>query len=206
MWDDKEGVMIGIPTIKPVSFEWSLMFKRLIIPPNTDIVSNKGVPIDVAREEIAKSFLNSNKEWLFYLDSDVYIEPNTLLLMMQKSYPILSGLYFTRYPPIQPACWRLTDQGKVPINFKYGDIVEADAAGAGCLLIHRMVLENIKPPYFEWTVGKRPEKYESMSEDFYFFRKIKEKGFKLLVDTSIQCKHEVYMVINSFGKYEFLTE
>jgi len=206
LWNQYNGVLIGIPIIKLVSFEWALMFRRLQAPLDTSIVSNKGVPIDVAREQIVKSFKESSKEWLFFLDSDVYLEENALMKMIQKQYPILSGLYCTRYPPIEPCCWRITENGRRPIKFNYGDIVEAEAGGAGCLLIHRSVFDKIEPPYFEWSVGKRPEKFESMSEDFYFFRKIREHGFKFLVDTSIQCKHDVNQVVNATGAFEFLAE
>ena len=204
MIDKYQGLSIGIPIMRDVTMDWALMFRRLQLPPDVEILSNKGVPIDVARNVICDNFLRSNKEWLFFLDSDIHIEPDVIMKMISRGYPLLSGIYYTRFPPIEPACWRLTSKGKEAINFKYGELVQADCSGAGCLLIHRSVLESIDKPYFLWTLNNRQDKYENMSEDFYFFRKAKDAGFQLLVDTNIICKHECNTYIDGYGKTDYV--
>lgn len=46
----------------------------------------------------------------------------------------------------------------------------------------------IRKPYFEWSMGKVEK---GTSEDFNFSIKAKEAGFRILVDTSIVCWHDV---------------
>jgi len=204
-WEVEDtSCMIGIPYMGPVSLEWALMFRQVILPKDSFVMTSSGMPIDIAREKIVKSFMKRDFQWLFFLDSDIHIQPDTIMKMISKKLPILSGLYYTRYPPIQPVCWRITERGREVIPFKLGDVVEAEAGGSGCLLIHRSVFERILPPYFRWTLGLKSERLEGMSEDFYFFRKARRAGFKFLIDTSIQCKHEVKQVVDANGKYGFL--
>lgn len=203
-WEFKSTpLVLGIPIKGNVTLDWAIMFKNLDLPYGTRIISSQGTPIHVARNKIVSSFLDSDADWLFFLDADLHLQPNTIKLMMEKNYPLLSGLYYTRYPPIMPVCWNITSKGKEVVNFKNGDIVKADAGGAGCLLISRQVLEKLEPPYFNWTLGLRPNPSDEMSEDFYFFRKAKRAGFQLCVDTSIQCMHEALVMVDATGQFKF---
>ena len=72
-------------------------------------------------------------------------------------------------------------------------MVEADFVGAGCLLIHMSVFKNIEKPYFKWTLSfEDPEDpTKGRSEDFEFCRKAKNRGYHIMVDTSIQCRHQI---------------
>jgi len=81
-------------------------------------------------------------------------------------------------------------------SFQPGSLIEADLVGAGCLLIHRRVLERVPPPKFEWTIdydgvhnNVKVDESERASEDFTFMRKAKKLGFRIIVDTSVQCIH-----------------
>lgn len=57
--------------------------------------------------------------------------------------------------------------------------------GLGLALIHRSVVAEITPPFFKCV------EEENMTEDFYFFRKARAAGFKIVVDhwLSRQCRH-----------------
>ncbi len=91
-----------------------------------------------------------------------------------------------------------------------GSLVEADVVGAGCLLIHRSVLEKMayehpnpvhpNHPWFDWRVDVPPTKLPdgtmvfpdgvpSMSEDFVFNLRARQLGFKTFVDSSVVCRH-----------------
>lgn len=74
--------------------------------------------------------------------------------------------------------------GAITIDNGYGDpLIECDAIATGCMLIHRSVLEALKPPYFEYEVG-------GLSEDLTFSWRIHhELGIPLYCDISTICGH-----------------
>ena len=63
------------------------------------------------------------------------------------------------------------------------DLIECDGIGAGCILVHRRVLDAIEPPWFQYN----PDTF--IGEDFYFCRKVQAAGFKIFVDPGVVCGH-----------------
>jgi len=68
---------------------------------------------------------------------------------------------------------------------------EADAGGAGCLLIRRDVFEMVKWPWFRWVEHRDGGQ---MSEDIYLFRKCNKAGLRVVVEPGVICNH--YKTIN----------
>lgn len=136
-------------------------------------------------------------DYLFFLDSDVVAPPDTVTRLIKTGHPIVSGVYCRRSPPqglpVMQAGgdWvrELPDKGKDPI-------IEVDVVGAGCLLIHRSILENLPPqrrhkPWFDWRADMAgiPDSPPPLSEDFAFCLHARAHGHRIMVDTSIRCKH-----------------
>ena len=181
------------------------MLRSLMLPQGTKFISTRGLPIDISRNKIVVDFMKTNAEWLFFLDADVHLPIDAIPRLIKRQLPIISGLYYTRFPPIVPVMWKIgKDKKEAIIDYHPGDLVQADAGGAGCLLIHRSVIEKMEQPYFNWTLGHRPEKMESMSEDFYFQRKLRTLGYKFIIDTSVVCKHEANCYISERGVLEYM--
>lgn len=61
-------------------------------------------------------------------------------------------------------------------------LVECDAIATGAMMIHRSVLESMKPPWFEYPEG-------GISEDLWFCLKAKELGYPIYCDFSTICGH-----------------
>lgn len=186
-------MLVGIPHRDYVTLEWALAFRNLQINLPSVFTTSRGTPIDMARNEIVRSAQEHEVEWLFFLDTDVICPPDTIQRLMAHNLPIVSGLYYTRAPPIEPAVWKEVDGGKQAIPFTPGQMVEADFIGAGCLLIHMSVFDHIDKPYFEWTLSfEDPNDHgKGKSEDFYWCKKVRERGYKIYVDTSVQCRHGI---------------
>lgn len=197
--DGKPTLLIGIPHKNTVNLSWALMFRNLQVNVPSIFTLSAGVPVDIARGEIVKSALQNECSWIFFLDSDVECPPDTIPRLMAHNIPIVSGIYYTRAPPIEPAIWHeVQPSGKRAVQFTPNSgLIKCDFLGAGCLLVHTSVFKNIKPPFFEWTLGRQVpgDMSQGRSEDFEFARKCRDRGYSIFADTSIICKHSI---ANSF--------
>ena len=192
--EGRPQLLIGMPHKDTVTMEWCLGFRNLQVNIPSIFTTSRGTPIDMSRNEVVRSALENKCDWVFFLDTDVTCPPDTITRLLAHNLPIVSGVYFTRAPPIEPAVWReIQPNGKQAIQFQPGQMIEADFIGAGCLLVHTSVFRNITKPYFEWTLSfADPENpMIGRSEDFEFCKKVRNRGYKIWVDTSIQCKHGI---------------
>lgn len=201
-WEIKERnkVVTVILSVGTVTDHWALGLRRLDIPgPDPMLVA--GMPFDHARNVGVQHMLASGAEWLWFLDSDVIPPPDACRRLMARNRPLISGMYCRRSPPegvpvmMKDFKW-VTDLPHDPRN----PLVEVDLVGAGCLLLHRSLLEQYpkvagpRPgkPWFDWRVdmqGHLPRE-ECLSEDYTFCRSVQQKlGVPILVDTSIRCRH-----------------
>lgn len=184
-------VLVAILTREIVATKWALGLRNLALPPSSNIIFPTGMPFDHARNTACEQALEGKYEWLFFLDDDVIPPPDVFPRLVSRGKDIISGLYYRRADPIMPVMLKFHDKKPMFITgFKAGDVIEADMVGAGCLLIHRRVLETMKANWFEWRCDQKhyPE-LERTSEDFSFCMTAKEHGFTVYVDTSITCQH-----------------
>jgi len=190
---EKEGreVLVGILTRDLVSTQWAIGFKALALPPTAGWTTITGMPFDSGRNVCCERVLKNDFKYLMFLDDDVIPPPDAYMKLVKHNVDIVSGLYVRRTEPIAPVMIRYKD-GKPEwvTNFVPDSIQEVDLVGAGCLLIHKKVLQAMPPPWFEWKVDRKDlPPMERTSEDFTFCKKAKELGFKILVDTSVKCLH-----------------
>ncbi len=190
---DRPRLLIGLPHKDTVTMEWALAFRNLQINIPSIFTCSRGTPIDMARNEIIKSAQTNGVEWVFFLDTDVVPPPDAIIRLLNHNLPIVSGVYWTRALPLEPAVWREVPNGKQAIPFTPGQMIEADFIGSGCLLIHMSVFDKIEKPYFEWTLSfKDPNDFgKGTSEDFDWCKKVRARGYSIKVDTSIQCRHAI---------------
>jgi len=138
---------------------------------------------NIIREEAIKNY-----DYLLSLEQDVIPPADIIGRMLKHGKEITTGLYFTYKTEgstrkIIPLLWIL--DGKQLRNLTEEEAfqdktIEVEAAGLGCMLISREVLEKIKFRY---------EKESEAFDDMWFCKDAKEKGYKITADTSIRCKH-----------------
>lgn len=191
---NQQRVLVAILTRETVTMAWTCGFKNLQIPGH--FTTLYGMPYDHARNTGCQRLLETGWEWLFFLDDDTIAPSDAIYRLLAHKKPIVSGLYYRRNAPIVPVMLKEGPQGRIWINdFKIPDLMEVDYVGSGCLLIHRDVLTALPPlsprcHWFEWRSDRTdlPEK-DRMSEDFVFCEHARKHGFKIYVDTSVQCRH-----------------
>ena len=182
-------VLVVILTREIVTTAWSVGFRNLQIPGTFTFLT--GMPFDHARNTGCLKTLENDFEWLFFLDDDTIPPADAIYKLMSHKKPIVSGLYYRRHPPICPVMLKEVGGDKKWITeFNVPELIEVDYVGTGCMLIHKDVLKNVPQPWFEWKVDRYDlPANQRMSEDFSFCQKARQTGYKIYVDTSVQCRH-----------------
>lgn len=161
------------------------------------------------RNRVVKQFLDGTKsDWLLLIDSDEQLSLEAFDKLLEtahdKERPVVAGLVFAGfgiegapYPKPVPAIFQDAPEGFLPL-YKYdkNSVFEIDAAGTGCLLIHRSVLEKMREtadknqgPDWCWF-WDGPVDGNWIGEDLLFCRRIKALGFPIYVNTGAILPHQ----------------
>jgi hypothetical protein len=148
----QKRLLIGVPLTGMIRAEWMLARYHQVIPANWS-QTERIVPLPnfspmnylvaEARNSIVKAFIEHEFEWLFFIDHDTIIPPDTFLrmndYMLSKEVPIVSGVYFTRSLPSEPLVYRGRGTSYFK-DWKFGDKVWTDGLPMGCTLIHGSII------------------------------------------------------------------
>ena len=130
-----------------------------------------------AREQAAKQFLESDNDYLFFLDSDMVPKADTITRLIEHDKPIVSALAFRRVPNFEPCIFK--DDMTFYYDYPKG-LIEVAGTGMACTLIKREVLENMPQPWFFPT---------NNGEDLSFCKRATDAGYKIFCDTNLICGH-----------------
>lgn len=193
-WEIQPQVLVAILTKETTTTAWAFGFKNLQIPGS--FVGYSGMTFDHGRNTACKKLLELGWDYIFFLDDDVIPPPDAILRLINHKVPIISGIYYRRNLPITPVMLRNIPEGRQWVTeYPTNTLIEVDFVGAGCFLIHRSVLESLPPlspkcHWFEWRCDREDlPASQQMSEDFAFCEHARNHGYKIMVDTSVQCKH-----------------
>lgn len=147
--------------------------------------------IVLSRNLLRDYFLRGDYEYFFSLEQDIIPPKDIIERLLILNKPISTGLYFMvrqldkRGETIQPMAfiWQDLKENKIR-RLLNKEIKERRfitvISGMGCLLIHKDVLKKIK---FKWD-----EKTKT-GEDILFAQDCKDNNIKIIMDTSLKCKH-----------------
>lgn len=164
-----------------------------------------------SRNLLRKKALEEKYDYFFSLEQDIVPPPDVIERLLSHGKKIISGVYYKPFKitdldgtPGNPFSL-FNNQGKpasemnLPLIWKktvfkdkieYADssfvekprLIEIGAAGVGCLLIHKSVLEKIK---------FRFDPKQKAFDDMMFAEDVANNGFRMFADTSIKCMHYV---------------
>jgi len=162
-----------------------------------------------SRNLVVKTFLETTEAaWLLMIDSDERLSLPTFKKLVDaahdKDCPIVSGLVFAAFfdgddslRPV-PTIYRMdVEKGLEAIDaYPIDKLIEVDAVGTGCLLIHRSVLLEMQKQATEnqgkdwaWFVeGAINGTY--FGEDLLFSKRLKSMGFKIHAHTGAILPHQ----------------
>jgi len=164
------------------------------IPHEFSLLTNESA-VHRARNQLAKTFMESNHERLMFIDSDIEFESDAIGRLWAMDADIAVGLYPMKKIGAPKAAWV---DGKLIKKLPKAPF-EVDYAGTGFMMIKRHVFEKMKPflKVEQTEQGERVRYFHfdnvmdgvEISEDYEFCRLAKELGFKVVADPAIKLKH-----------------
>jgi hypothetical protein len=153
-------------------------------------------PIENARNLVVQDFLLSDNDYLLMIDNDTVPLKNPLdlvdlsLEVVSCPCPIFQQTILWNYYRLdKDGFWEPGDANKDK------GLIEVDAIGTGCVLIHRKVLELVKDPFSrEWDENG----IATLGLDLSFSKKTKEKGFKIHTHLDYKCSHYKTLDLKTF--------
>jgi cellulose synthase/poly-beta-1,6-N-acetylglucosamine synthase-like glycosyltransferase len=174
-----------------------------------------------SRNLMISHFLDKTKEdWILIIDSDEFLSIDAFAKLASEidkdTCPVLSAVVFSMGSDVRmepfPCIFKLENG----VNIIYQDypenqILDIDAAGSGCLLIHRSVLEKVRELYKEQTgptwawYGDGPIGIDDvwLSEDITFSYRIREAGYQMKAHTGAIIPHhkEIWLTDEQYKEY-----
>lgn len=146
-----------------------------------------------SRNLLRKETLDNEYDYLFMLDADVIVPPNSLETLLSHNKQVITGVFYSFYniegkPRMMPVLWKAENEEKQTMRFFMPEeletprLIEARACGTGCLLISRNVLEQVEFRYKEEVKS---------CDDVWFCHDIKQRGIQLYADTAVKCQHKI---------------
>lgn len=180
--------MFAVPAYGSQPPEWWVRYNALAMSAHKygldfrgSIVEGTAV-VDYNRNLIGKKALEMDEvpDWLFWMDHDTLPPLAGLGRLFEVRHPLVSGLYYGKKHPYRPIAYYRRKDGLYQnvTDFYAGQILDVDATGIGCLLMHTSVLKlyqdnfvplqrdsgGIFPVHKDMIKGKIPEDRRNKSD------------------------------------------
>lgn len=151
---------------------------------------------EFSRNSLLEHHFHNDPCWthVLFIDSDVAPPSNALQLLLRLNADVAAGIC-----PIfadRRAVWNVQIKNGDPWLGMEENLpkepFETFSVGAGCLLVRREVLVDVKWPWFKTEyqeIFKNEGKGIAVGEDVFFIRKVLDKGYKVVVHPDVKCKH-----------------
>lgn len=188
--------LIAVPCFDMVHTDFFTSMMALQKPPGTSFTTVKNTLVHVARNVIAANAIRAGFDRVMWFDSDMKFAPDTLMRLsadMDQGLDFVTGLYFTRKPPIKPVVyselfWESVDgapeAGAANYNVYPEGVIECAGAGFGCVLTSVDLLRRVGDAF-----GSPFDPMKGLGEDLSFCHRVIQLGIKMHCDTTVKCGH-----------------
>lgn len=205
IWSDQPiKLSIVVPTRDMVHSGFAFALSQLIKTTEnagieTYLFFNSNTILLNQREGLVKSSFEVGSDYILWLDSDMTFPSTTALRLLSHELDIVGCNYKKRSTPQNPVAYKkLYDWDSwLPMDIDEG-LVEVEGVGMGCLLMKTDIFNKLNKPYFEFMYNEKDDNW--MGEDFQLLRKLRDVGYKVMIDTTLT--HE----IGHLGMYEFTSK
>lgn len=204
-----------IPLEETVYSAWFTHYLTMASAPGDRIITTMGAFIDTARNNLVEMFLQSDCEYLFFLDSDTCPPPDAVERLIARSEgrrakgqdtPIVAGWYNVKKAPHHPCVFDYVGWNEAKQWHDYHPreaAPEDDAAppcAIGCGKQHAQTVERVdavgfgcillrRDMFADRITGKWFTTEEGGTEDMSFCRRAAKAGAPVFVDWSLHCAH-----------------
>lgn len=188
--------LIAVPCFDMVHTDFMQSLIALEKPADTSFTVVKNTLISVARNVIAKNAVKSGFDRIMWFDSDMKFPPDVLMKLsadMDKGLDFVTGLYFTRKPPLKPVIyqelsWEKHENGadvRAGNYYQYPNgLIEIAGAGFGCCLTSVDLINRVGEKF-----GLPFTELQGLGEDLSFCWRCIQVGAKMYCDTDVKCGH-----------------
>lgn len=187
-------VFVAVPSMDQVPALFCQSLAMLRRDCDTVVGFEVGSLVYAARNNLAKTAIKMDADWVLWLDSDMVFDPDLLQRMLKvcedNNLDILTAICFRRKPPYTPTIFDRLEviNGKCSFTAFLSvpeGLFEIGGCGmAGCLM-RTEVLMDVAAKY-----GGRPfDPIYGMGEDVAFCWRAKECGYKIFCDSDIEMGH-----------------
>lgn len=187
-------ILCGLPNMGEIPTKTciSLIKLKLAFPDVIEFMFVQNSLVYVAREAIINRALEEKFDSVLFVDSDMVFEPDDFEKLVEVSFGIVSGLYYTRIEPARPVAYKDVQIKTVDKEPSVTEIIvdtkktlqSAEAIGFGFVLIKRAALLVMKDRYSELFTPKW-----GCGEDIAFCIRAKKCGLGIFVRTDTQLGH-----------------
>ena len=153
------------------------------------------------RKHLRDHALKNEYDFLIFVDSDIMLPARAVDYLLKTKADVVAGAYLNTFvmdgkPVIAPVLFKDAGNGQCQLLTYEGAAVpkvfEVGAAGFGCALISKKVLQAVDLR----TFGNS----QTGGEDIAFFVDARAKGFKTVANTYVKCLHMPYPLTDPRAK------
>ena len=144
--------------------------------------------VKIQRETFRNIAITFDFDYLFFLGVDTIPPPDVIERLLTANEPIVGGVYWGRHAaenghPDGAVAWihnQTPEKQQEMFNPEPGKagLVRVDGMGMDCVLFKREVF--FKLSWLSW---------EQNDDDYPYYDQAKAAGYRIYVDTSVQCRH-----------------
>lgn len=188
------NILIAVPSMDSVPAVFAQSLSMLEKVGDCAVAFQVGSLVYTARNDLAKKAVQMGADYIFWLDSDMCFQPDTLKRMLKimedNNLDMLSGIYYRRVEPFTPVITKtlkllpdgrceFSDFEKLPEG-----LFEVEGCGFGCVLMKAEIILAVMGRYhttFTPMLGA--------GEDLSFCIRARDCGYKIFADSSISLGH-----------------
>lgn len=208
---------VAIAWVHPdvVSHSWAMSLLKVTMTRSCRLLPMQfsSAGIAYSRNRTITAFLNGDDDWLFWVDTDIGFEHDTIDRLLEvadaERRPVVGGLYFANHQSTPDGTggfvtvpvptlyrWAKLPDGRTGFvawqDYPRDRLVQCDALGSGCVLIHRSVFETMQAKYgpgMWYTNLANPDSDEPFGEDMSFCVRLAEFEIPVFMHTGVKTTH-----------------